>query len=92
MKPPPTYSETSRFWYIDVLDKVGIDDDNNFAHTYYTNAYILLRGKRKDSEWHFKGISYHFPYICKDNFALLSNWNYSFLMLLKLDQQSKTFS
>lgn len=45
----PTYSETSSFWYISVLDKVGIDDDVNFIHIHITQVCIYYsEEKRKD--------------------------------------------
>lgn len=63
-------------------------------YTYILRKYVYITQRKKEKiEWHFKGISDHFPYICKDNFLHYPVKIFIFLMLLKLDPtEQKHFS
>ena len=63
-------------------------------YTYILHKYVYITQRKKEKiERHFKGISYHFPYICKDNFLYYPVKLFIFLMLLKLDPtEQKHFS
>ena len=63
-------------------------------YTHILRKYIYIaQGKKEKVEWHFKGISDHFPCICEDNFLHYPVKIFIFLLFLKLDPtEQKHFS
>lgn len=45
--------------------------------------YMLITQRKKENEWHFKGISDHYPCICEGNFLNYPLKACVFMMLLK---------